>query len=206
MPRLRRLGISSLLRLINREETADDDIALLDYLALHASDHLLTFQHAIRRPHSESGGDYADDRQTVRLEDISPIDISEHASHEETALGMSPTSALERIFGQLRRRLLGGGSREKDAPQLTSIESDDANNADDRDQLSEQSRVEDALNYFDGQMRELVDADAMEQTKRNSLFVLWLEVTMHMLVGRQSDRAGALAFLGTWFRRAITKC
>jgi hypothetical protein len=42
MPRLKRLGISSLLRLINREETEDDDIALLDYLALHAADHLTT--------------------------------------------------------------------------------------------------------------------------------------------------------------------
>jgi hypothetical protein len=211
MPRLRKLGISSLLRLINREETADDDIAVLDYLAIHASDHLLTFQHAIRRAsHGQPAGQAKDDRFIVHLADLAPIDESEHGSSDATVLGTTPASALERIFSQLRRRLLGNVGPEKDTATVSAFEVDaeDAASPEDAGQqeAQEQRRVQGSLDYFNASMRELVDTDGVEAAKRNSLFVLWLEVTLHMLLRRQTDRAAALAFLRNWFQKATGKC
>jgi hypothetical protein len=210
MPRLRKLGISSLLRLINREETADDDIALLDYLAIHASDHLLTFQHAIRRaPHGQPEGQAKDDRFVVHIADLAPIDESQHGSPDATVLGTTTASALERIFSQLRRRLLGNVGPEKETASVSAFEVDaeDPTSEDTGQQeAQEQRRVQGSLDYFDASMRQLVDTDGVEPAKRNSLFVLWLELTLHMLLRRQSDRAAALAFLRNWFQKATGKC
>jgi hypothetical protein len=207
---LRKLGISSLLRLINREETVDDDIALLDYFAIHASDHLLTFQHAIRpTTHHQPEREAKDDRLAVHLAELAPINESEQASSDATVLG-TPASALERIFGQLRRRLLGNVGPEKDTASVSAIEVDagDATPPENggQQEAQEQRRVQGSLDYFDASMRELVDAHGVEPAKRNSLFVLWLEVTLHMLLRRQSDRAAALAFLRYWFQKASGKC
>jgi hypothetical protein len=44
LPKIHRLPLSSLLRLINRDETEEGDIALLEYFAIHASEHFRTFR------------------------------------------------------------------------------------------------------------------------------------------------------------------
>jgi hypothetical protein len=211
MPRLRKLGISSLLRLINREETADDDIALLDYLAIHATEHLATFQRAMRRgSDSTRDREATDDRVMVHVADLAPVEESKYTSHDETVLGMTPVSALERIFSQLRRRLLGAGTPEKETTRANAVEADSEDATPDGEigqgEAHEQRRVQRALDYFDEKMRELVDADGVDPAKVNSLLVLWLEVTLHMLLRRQSDRAAALAFLRSWFQKAAQKC
>ena len=211
MPRLRKLGISALIRLINREETADDDIALLDYFAIHASDHLLTFQRAIKRvPHNQPEGQEGGDRIVVNLADLAPVEESAYASPDPMVPGMTPTYALERIFSQLRRRLLGNVGPEKDTNSASEFETDRDNTGSSEDEdpkeAVEQSRVQSSLEIFDANMRELVDADKVKPAKRNSLFVVWLEVTLHMLLRRQSDRAAALVFLRNWFQKATETC
>lgn len=205
MPRLRKLGISSLLRLINREGTTDDDVALLDYLAIHASEHLPTFRHAIRQPKPSPQGDPRDEHEVIHLEALAPSDIPEHDPHDATTPDMTPSSALDRIFSQLRRRLLGATTRETNVPGFSGIESEGEDGTDEPDQREENESIQPALDYFGERMHELVESEAMDPAKRGPLLVLWLEVTMHMLVGRQSDRRGALSFLENWFRLATAK-
>lgn len=206
MPRLKRLGISSLLRLINREETEDDDIALLDYLALHAAEHLTTFKGAIRSAPKESS---THDAMTVHLEDLSPIEASALSSTADLALGGSAQSALDRVFAQLRRRFLGNpGTGEKSGRAVMNAENDtegeDAEAAGEEARV--QARLQTALNYFDANIRGLIDSKVVKDSARNALYSLWLEVMLHMILRRQGDRSGALAFLKLWFRRATEDC
>jgi hypothetical protein len=205
MPRLKRLGISSLLRLINREETEDDDIALLDYLALHATDHLATFKGAIRSVPKESS---RNDEMTVHLENLSPIEASAFSSTLDMSIGGSAQSALERVFAQLRRRFLGSSTGERSERAVMNSEND--TEGEDSETANEEARVraklQTALEYFDVNIRGLIDAKEVKDSTRNALYTLWLEVMLHMILRRQGDRSGALAFLKIWFRRATEDC
>jgi hypothetical protein len=205
MPRLKKLGISSLLRLINREETEDDDIALLDYLAVHANDHLATFKGAIRSAPKESS---KNDEMTVHLENLSRIAASALTSTFDMSIGGSAQSALERVFAQLRRRFLSSSAGERSERAVMNTEND--TEGDDSEAANEEARVrtklQTALDYFDVNIRELIDAKEVKDSARNALYTLWLEVILHMILRRQGNRSGAVAFLRNWFRRATEDC
>lgn len=205
MPQLKRLGISSLLRLINREETEDDDIALLDYLALHATDHLSTFRGAVRNV----GKDSKTDGLTVPLENLSPIETSTLSDNAAMSIGLSTQSALERVFAQLRRRFLGYTPSDKPERTVTTSETDEGGE-DSEDMANEevnlQAKVQVALEDFDTNIRGLIESKEVKASSRNALFTLWLEVTLHMMLRRQGNRSAALQFLKNWFRRATEAC
>ena len=210
LPKTYSISPASLLRLINREETDEDDIALLDYLAIHAMDHLKIFQGrvAVTREISESVFGESD-VISIDLKYLNPDDqmaAPNSVSHDPI---ITAGLALEHIFVQLRRRLLGHlSSKERLGPTFVvgssfgRSEQDAERALPDPEDSSE--RFDSAFDYFMDSMEELAHASIMSNEHRRAILVIWVEVALHMLVRRRRDRAEASAFLYSWFRVATS--
>jgi hypothetical protein len=115
---------------------------------------------------------------------------------------------LEKVFAQLRRRFLGSNSDERSGRPVVATEND--TQGEDSEAPDEDSRVrakvQTAIDYFDANIRGLIEAKQVKESARNALYTLWLEVMLHMSLRRQGDRSGALVFLKIWFRRATEDC
>jgi hypothetical protein len=211
MPRLHRLGVTSLLRLINRDETEEDDAALLDYFAMSSSQHLATFARRIkvRERGLEEAARHDEPDVIIELDEITPN--PELSSWSD---GPSPNNhiageeaVLERVLAQLRRRLIsqpaqrGMQAGERGAGALARGDDDDPEGNRDHAPLR---RVESALEHFDEQMRSMA-SEADSAAARRAALVIWFEVSMHMLLRRLKDRARAVEFLRTWFHEACAE-
>ena len=71
---------------------------------------------------------------------------------------------------------------------------------------NEKEKLTDALDSFTDKMHILVRAADLSNEHRRAILVLWLEVMLHMLVRRRRDRAGAGAFLRSWFHLTSSLC
>lgn len=207
LPKSQRISASSLLRLINREETEDDDIAFLEYLAMHALDHLRTFQSRVTRL-KDSAEDSPSETYSISLGYLKPdanaFDLHRVSRDPIISAGL----ALERVFAQIRRRLLGHVPQVHRAGQIRVDPSDDS----EEDLLEEDAqkpnpsreRFESAFDYFMESMADLAQTATMADEHRRAVLVLWVEVALHMLGRRKRDRAGAITFLRGWFWRATS--
>lgn len=208
LPKSQRISASSLLRLINREETEDDDVAFLEYLAMHALDHLRTFQSRVTTVKDSLEDPSSAETYSISLEYLKPdAHVFElHGASRDPIV--SAGLALERVFAQLRRRLLGH------VPKVDRVDLIRVNPGDDGEEelLEEDSqklnasreRFEGAFDYFMESMADLAQTETMLDEHRRALLVLWIEVALHMLVRRKRDRAGAITFLRSWFWRATS--
>jgi len=202
LPRLPHLGITSLIRLINNEQTEDDDAALLEYLALSAQHHLTTFKLDTRRV-SKVGpakGDGAEDAAAIDLEQLKPSG----QSGEQLAASDSPEAALDEIFGKLRSRLLNSlGARLHTTtlgPSAVEAETDD--------EAEVEARPRDVLTgleRFDAAMKSLVER-VEDQGQLRAAFNMWLEVELAMLTERLNDEEGAEHFCRRWHHEAASRC
>ena len=212
LPKIHRLPLSSLLRLINRDETEDDDIALLEYFAIHASEHFRTFRSrvsVINAPEHE----LADDQGSfsIDLEYLKPSREFRPVSGLDEVPRTSTEQALDHIFAQVRKRLLGQLlPRRKSGLIQAETGSDDVAEEqvadEDSPSIDEKEKLADALESFTDKMQSLVRTPDLSTEHRRAILVLWLEVMLHMLVRRRRDRAGAGAFLRAWFHLTISLC
>jgi hypothetical protein len=207
LPKLHRLPLPSLLRLINRDETEEDNIALLEYFALHASEHLRTFRSRVsvantsENEQPEDQGSYS-----IDLESLTPSGEIPPSNRPDVVAKTSTEQALDQIFAQLRKRLLGHASpRRQSGWTHEKVGSDDVVEEQVADEdlpasNGEEEKLADALDSFTNNMQSIVRAADLSSNHRRAILVLWLEVMLHMLVRRRRDRAGAGAFLWTWFQ------
>lgn len=208
LPKTQRIPLSSILRMINREETEEDDVALLEYLVIHATDHFRVFQGRVAPLVRDNPMALAGEQDVV-------IDLSYLQPHHQGASPGSFTqdpvassaSALERVFAQLRRRLVGHVS----GPQHHGLGavSGDANkeqggDAEARMRARSEERFESAFEWFMDGMRGLVEGPTADEEVRRALLVLWLEVALHMLVRRKGARAEGIAFMRHWLSLATS--
>jgi hypothetical protein len=202
LPRLPHLGITSLIRLINNEQTEDDDAALLEYLALSAQYHLTTFKLDTNRISkvgvAQRNG--AEDAAAIDLEQLKPSD----RSGEHLAASDSPEAALDEIFGKLRRRLLSSlGARRQTTilgPSAVEAETDDEAEVE-----AQQRDVLTGLDRFDAAMKSLVER-VQDQGQMRAAFNMWLEVELAMLTERLNDEEGAEQFCRRWHHEAASRC
>ncbi|QRN94492.1 hypothetical protein JRI60_35975 [Archangium violaceum] len=211
MPRLQGLGVTSLLRLINREETEDDAIALLEYFAMSSARHLSTFTRPIKvTPQGSSEAESDEEPQVlIELEALAPTpelpDRSENDSAESPVGGEG--AVLERVMAQLRRRLIsqplsrGGLAVERPISALVSEEGEDEGEGDSGATIQQRLK---SLELFDEQMR-LVSSTADSPTDRSATLVVWFEVGMDMRLSRLKDRDLAAEFLRTWLHAACAE-
>ena len=206
MPRLRRLGVTSLLRLINRQETEDDDIALLDYLSLSANKHLGLFSQRI----SHSGGG---NRPRAGAEDavhnVSNIAPSGSGGFDAPrhSLSESAEAVLERVFARLRQRIVhrDPGQEPPSGPTETEEDEADEKNKDRRRRRAPPTPLlVPALERFEKAiLREIERANEEgKEDERRALFVVWFEVKEHMLLSRLNRRDLAFEFAKAWLALA----
>ena len=206
MTGLQHLSRGSLLRFIARENTEDDDIALLEYFAVHAHKHLINFSGKIKslREHKEAEGNSS--VITVELEELAPTEAPSAFGNAGTDMA---ESSLKRIFAQFRRRLLGSGPKrdmqfnhqvhsEVESDSGDPDDSPDAENTNEEDWEHPPDRIQNALKDFDMEMRSLVASPNLSPADCRGVLVLWFEVTTCMLRMRKRDVAGTYAFLSQW--------
>ncbi|HEX7316682.1 MAG TPA: hypothetical protein VF297_22460 [Pyrinomonadaceae bacterium] len=200
LPKTQRIPLSSILRLINREETEDDDVALLEYLVVHATDHLRVFQGRVAA--ARDNPETPDGEQDVFYIDLEHLQPHSQETYQQESFAHDPVAsaafALERVFAQLRRRFVGhlpGGHRPA-ARAVSDEEQPDGEEAHTRARLEE--RFESAFECFMDGMYRLAVGPAASEEQRRALLVLWLEVALHMLVRRKGDRAEGVAFMRRW--------
>lgn len=209
LPRLQRLGITSLVRLANNEQSDDDDAALLEYLAMSAQRHLLTFKlEVMPRSQSESTGHLNDDPGTlwVELERLAPLteDPATGGRHGDLP---SSEQHLNEFFRRLRSRMLtslsGNGSH-----GISGASVDESSTEDEAEQKENEARSEKsdhALEQFERKMVELAGY-AREQPHLKSIFTMWLEVELWMRLDRQQDFEAAEFACKKWLRQAVQRC
>lgn len=209
LPRLPRLGVTSLMRLVNNEQTEDDDAALLEYLALSAQNHLLTFKLEVKPHVKHDAPDHRDDGDhslRVDLERLAPATAEEAVTPEHGAL---PTTEryLDEIFGRLRRRMLTSlgakGSRgiTGSTTDETKLEDVDSN---DEDEVRPK-KVAAGLDRFEETMRQLAAGNG-QQDYLKAVFNMWLEVGLLMRIERLKDMEAAEFFCMKWVRDAVQRC
>ena len=106
---------------------------------------------------------------------------------------------LDRVFAQLRKRLLGHGEDDQASkPQAIGRRRGVEVENGDPDPPEDVKRFEDALFVFAHQMRILVDSTDVEPKDVRGLYVIWFEVEMNMLLARRGDVGEAKQFMREW--------
>ena len=201
MPRLPRLNIPAMLRLISREDTEDDEIALLEYLAVNATKHLATFSRRITQAVHPSGRASPEQQGIVHvaLADLAPTPTPLFTPGSGNSMSQMELFSLDRFFAQLRKRLLGHGEDDQALKphaigKRRSVEIENG----DPDPPERAKRFEDALFAFAHEMRSLVDSTDVEPKDVRGLYVIWFEVQMNMLLARRGDLDEAMQFMRGW--------
>ncbi len=202
LPRLPHLGITSLIRLINNDQTEDDDAALLEYLALSAQQHLTTFKldTKITKRAISAQSEEAHQTPTIDLEQLKPS----NQSGEQLAAIDSPSAALDEIFGKLRRRLLSSLGTRKNSTSGSPV-TGDAEDGESEEAEIKPKPVLSGLERFDAAMKTLVET-IQDQTQLKAAFNMWLEVELAMFTERLNDDEGAEQFCRRWHRIAASRC
>ncbi len=203
MPRLPRLNIPAMLRLISTEDTEDDEIALLEYLAVNATKHLTTFARRITQAVHPSGHGSAKDAGVVHvaLADLAPTPSPLFTPGSGHSIPQVELFTLDRVFAQLRKRLLGHGEDNQALKHQAigkrrgvEVEDDDP----DPNPPENVKRFDDALFGFAHEMRSLVDSSDVGDKDVRGLYVIWFEVEMNMLLARRGDVGEAKQFMREW--------
>jgi hypothetical protein len=201
MPRLPRLNIPAMLRLISRDDTEDDEIALLEYLAINATKHLTTFARRITQAVHPSGNGAGKQHGLVNvaLADLAPTPTPLFTPGAGHSIPQLELFTLDRVFAQLRKRLLGHGESDQAFKPLAmgkrrgiEVEGDEPNPPEDV------KRFDDALFGFAHEMKNLIDSPTLESKDVRGLYVIWFEVVMNMLLARRGDIGGAKQFMREW--------
>ena len=205
LPKHERLSITSLIRLLNSEETTDDEIALIDYLAISANRHVSTFLRRINRGTDQrrtgSGAD-----ASIDLAEMEPVESIDHEG--STGLKVDHREvALERIFANIRRLLISKSPSARG--HALQIEGDlEPDESDETESVGvAEKKVENALMRFEDCMRDIINHSVDEKSKKAALVILF-EVKMHMLKRHSGDRITASRFIKSWFKTACgsVKC
>jgi hypothetical protein len=195
----------SIIRLINRDETIDDEIALLDYLSLSANRHLVTFAKpiSVEKKESDSGDMNGSSCVSVKLVDIAPDSELLDSQLKDENSGISGSHQVD-IFTQLRRRLLGHRIADKPHKNPNGIENAEDDDADQiKNKRTLKRQISSRLDKFDYFIMDCID-NAPNQANRRAALVIWFEVKMHMLQ-RHKLRDTALIFIHEWFWKACSQ-
>jgi len=188
----------SIIRIINLSDSIDDNIALLDYLAVSAYRHLSAFTQPIKIAEKRENFTKKDPAGiSIQLPRLAP-DADIETSDNDVATGNPTVDRGDDIFIQLRRRILGQRIVEKN--HLEPPPDDDADEEDEeepREKEPLQKRLNNRMDYFERSVKEWA-ANAADTAKRRAALVIWFEVKLHMLQ-RHRERENGLRFIQNWF-------
>lgn len=203
----RRLTAGSLSRLMRREGTDDDIEALLDYLSVHAEQHLRMFDRPVQKASADDDKETENEPVIVHLADIAPVADTTEESHLPRGPASTPDQ-FEVAMARLRRMLLGHGRARTLTSQLSSesvvAEEDDVENGGKEQSTPEEQARKIGLPDFEREIARLIsDASGRPEVVRG-LLAMSLEVGLWMRIYRLNDLDAAHEFLHAWFFKACT--
>ena len=205
MPGRRRLTAGSLSRLMRREGADDDIEALLDYLSVHAENHLRIFDLPVRKDNSEEEVASETAVITANLEDLAPIEEVKVGNSSAGGSGHSLTDAFDIAMWRLRKVFLGHGRNKTIAASNfgeSVVAGEDTGDDGSADNKSKSELEKRGLSDFEAHMDNLIKDSIGNPSSVRPLLVLKLEVGMWMRVYRFSDLNDANEFLHSWFYQA----
>jgi hypothetical protein len=200
----RRLTAGVLARLMRRDATDDDIQALLDYLSIHAEQHLRLFNLPIagQGGRDEDGG-REDKAISVHIDELAALHHVEGASPLHSGAGPAPDDQFHAAMARLRRVLLGHGRERRkalDNGRDAGLAEDEAEAQGSRtpEQIAEALGLSDFEHAIGGMIEEAKDRPEI----RDGLLAMLLEVSMDMRLHRLDDKDGAHESLNAWFFKA----
>ncbi len=194
----------TIVRFLNDEETVDDEVALLDYLAQSVNAHLDVFKTLIK--HNQRSGDSDGPEKiappvTIYLAEIAPASKADDQKLEpgETAIRISEFDLLSR----LRRYLLGERYASKREIHADVEPEDDEDQNEQREKQAKKKLIISKLDKFESSIRKCL-SETRDSVRRRAALVYWFEVKLHMLK-RHNLREEALLFVRDWFWKACAE-
>ncbi|TLM67382.1 MAG: hypothetical protein FDZ69_04620 [Deltaproteobacteria bacterium] len=196
------LGLSkeyrSFVRFINRTETVDDEVALLDFLAISAGKHHLAFRTPIkhaRKKEAVPGGEKLEQAVTIELDLIAPDGTPIDPNDGPTPFG---THGRGDILAQVRRILLGHNRGEDTDIEVDPDEIDGRKKTgkQKKQEYRDQRALKTSFDNFSSVMRGAVRGATDREVVKTAL-VIWFEVSMYMY-RRLKERDEATKFVNEW--------
>src|SRR5262249_17970177 len=106
MPMRQRTVFSAMVRFMTDEATDQDDIVLLDYLAVSAARHLVAFRSRPQKTEENASVEAPNDNIVVAVENFAPNDSVPNIASVQLLRDHDDVQILDRWFGQFRRRIL----------------------------------------------------------------------------------------------------
>ncbi len=205
MPGRRRLTAGSLSRLMRREGSDDDIEALLDYLSIHAENHLRIFDLPVRKDSTEEEAPTETAVITVNLEDLAPVEDINGGGSSASNSGHAQIDAFDLAMQRLRKVGLGHGRSEAIAAAnvgesvVAGEDTGDDGSTNNKPKTDLEKR---GLSDFETHMEHLIKDAKDNPSNVRALLVLKLEVGMWMRIYRFSDLNEAHEFLHSWYYQA----
>lgn len=205
MPGRRRLTAGSLSRLMRREGSDDDIDALLDYLSVHAENHLRIFDLPVRKGGEEVEASTETAVISVNLEDLAPIEEVDGSGQSADGSGHAQIDAFDIAMQRLRKVFLGHGRNKTIAASnvgesvVAGEDTEDDGNTNNEPKTDLEKR---GLTEFETHIDSLIKDAKDNPSNVRALLVLKLEVGMWMRIYRLSDLNDAHEFLHSWFYQA----
>lgn len=204
----RRLTALSLSRLLRREGSSDDIEMLLNYLSMHAENHLGIFDQPL--PSAEREGDHPSPAETVvsvSLEEIAPIEEHSYRGLSGAFNSHDRTDAFDLTIQRLRSVFLGSGRHrtgEVSVIRDSTVAEEDIGQLDREDPLASSERDQRRLADFESTIGKLIARGGDSPSRTRALLVLQLEVGMWIRLHRLADSDSAHQFLRSWLQLACS--
>ena len=209
MERSHRSIAGALNRMISREATDDDTLALLDYVSMSAARHITLFNAAITVADENKGGsgdNQAEDEIVhVRLEEFAPIADPPGEDDRLSFSGISTGTAggLDDLLAQIRCLALGHGTRQTQPARVTSQISveDELNTVEGLDAAGEnggEGGLTRRLAHFEFEMLAIARRPTTPDDLRRAILCMLFETGMSIRLHRLKSPFDALEFMQKW--------
>ncbi|MDD2736266.1 MAG: hypothetical protein PHF56_20230 [Desulfuromonadaceae bacterium] len=195
----------TIIRFLSNEDTIDDEVALLDYLALSLNRHAPQFGSrikVIKNSDDSNNTDKGNSSVVIHLADIAPV-LDVHGNEIEITRTDGHAGEMD-LFARLRRYLLGERYTPQKEPKVVGIESTEDD--DENEYRIEQARKKKIVNHLDAFERCIQKCldETSDNLRRRAALVYWFEIKLHILKRHDWSEEG-LVFVKTWFRRACSE-
>jgi hypothetical protein len=199
----RRLTAGALSRLLRREASDDDVEALLDYLSMHAEQHLRIFDHPLHKPTESNEGKGNEERAiTVSRAELAPAEnlFPELPGPHQ---GAATTDQFDIAIGRLRRVLLGHGrpKQEHGRDPFPSHAGDPEEDGKEEPSPEERTRKL-GLEVFEQEIMRLIKDAGEKPNVVRGLLSMSLEVGLWMRIHHLHDLDAAHRYLRSWFLKS----
>jgi hypothetical protein len=202
MPTQQRSVFAAMVRFMTDEANDQDDIALLDYLAISAARHLAGFRPAVGERGAKEQSLRADDRGDVAIgvDRFAPDERTHGVAEARFVEERNGLDILDRWFHQFRRRVLSPAHPRNEAVAPHRV-SPSRGSVEDEEDAADQQRVFRSFEAFQAGMIRTLDTPHLTDADVRTGLAIWFDVSMHMFAHRMGDTSGAMVFLRNWLSR-----